>query len=521
MVKSTPNRRPETSPEEPNLPGVNRAADEVDPGKSPPFPIVAVGASAGGIEAFKDLCKAVPQDTGMAFVFLLHMPKDHQSQLPHVLGRETAMKVVMAAAGDELQPNSIYVMPPSETLILAGGKFSESAREAAHSRPIDHFMRSLAEEHMHKSIGIVLSGMANDGSRGIEEIKAAGGITFAQDDTAQYISMPRSAVATGSVDFVLPPEEIARELGRIAGHPYVSQGTAVVAENVFEGIVDLLRDVTGVDFSNYKRNTLHRRITRRMVLHRCANAAEYAEILRENPGEAHALYQDVLIGVTSFFRNPESYEALKKSVFPRLVAKRGRNDPLRVWALGCSSGEEAYSLAMDFSEYLEESGMHVPLQVFATDLNAAGIEKARTAMYPKGIAQDVSPERLRRFFVEVDGSYRICKPIRDMCVFARQNVLADPPFSRMDLVACRNLLIYMEPVLQQRVIPLLHYALRGDGYLWLGSSETIGSYRDLFDLVDPKNKIYAKKSSVRAPITVPPHRVTTALAASMAPRGRW
>jgi two-component system CheB/CheR fusion protein len=519
--KHTPPAPENLATEEPNLPGVNRAADKVEPEKSPPFPIVAIGGSAGGLEAFKQLLGSLPSDTGMAFVFLLHMPKDHQSVLWQVLARETKMKVVEAAEGAPIEPDHVYVMPAGAAFVVSSNHFRTSVREAASSRPIDHFMRSLAEEHMHKSIGVVLSGMANDGTRGIEEIKGAGGITFAQDDTAQYISMPRSAVATGAIDFVLPPEEIGRELGRIAGHPYVAHAATLVPEDAFESIVEVLHEATGVDFSSYKRNTLHRRITRRMVLHKCTNSREYRALLASNPGEVGALYQDVLIGVTSFFRNPEAYEALKATVFKRLAGNRSRNDPVRIWALGCSTGEEAYSLAMDFVEFSEETGQHLTLQVFATDLNAAGVEKARAGIYPKGIAQDVSPERLRRFFVEVDGSYRICKPIRDMCVFARQNVLADPPFSRMDLVACRNLLIYMEPVLQQRVIPLLHYALRSDGFLWLGSSETIGSYRELFDLLDPKHKIYAKKAAVHVPVSVPPHRslvpVATAVAGARPP----
>jgi len=343
---------------------------------------------------------------------------------------------------------------------------------------------------------VVLSGSGNDGSLGIQEIKAAGGITFAQDDSAEQSSMPRSAVATGVVDFVLPAGEIGRELGRIARHPFVSPdlGAAVEAnESVMQKIIGMLRKATSVDFEGYKRNTLTRRVARRMVLHKIEGLKDYLEVLERDPGEVHALFQDVLINVTSFFRNPEAYDALKQSVFPALTDDRPRHEPVRIWALGCSTGEEAYSLAMAFTEFAEQSGRRVACQVFATDLNGVGIEKARAGIYPKGIAQDVSPARLQRFFIEVDGTYRIAKPIRDMCVFARQNVLADPPFSRLDLVACRNMLIYLEGSTQQRMIPMLHYALRNGGYLWLGSSETIGSYRDLFEARDAKNKIYAKK----------------------------
>jgi two-component system CheB/CheR fusion protein len=394
-------------------------------------------------------------------------------------------------------------------MVLADGRLQLSPRTELRgvARPIDQFMRSLAEEHGHKAIAIVLSGTGSDGTLGIEEVKAAGGITFVQDSSAVHDGMPRSAIAGGGVDFILAPRKIARELGRIAEHPYVGpeleEGVTALSEGDLQRVIAMLRESSGVDFTNYKRNTLYRRITRRMALNKLVSAREYLKMLKGNTGEMEALYQDVLINVTSFFRNPEAYEALKSEIFPKLTRERGRHEQVRVWALGCSTGEEAYSVAIAYSEYLESSGLHVPLQVFATDLNGAGIEKARAGIYGKGIAQDVSSERLRRYFVESDGSYRIAKTIRDMCVFARQNVLADPPFSRIDLVACRNMLIYLEPVLQHRLIPMLHYALRGDGYLWLGNSETIGSYRDLFEPVDAKNRIYAKKGPARSVASIP------------------
>jgi two-component system CheB/CheR fusion protein len=498
------------SSDEPILPGVNPAVeDHATPADSPPFPIVVAGASAGGLEAFNELLKALPVDTGMAFVLIQHLAPDHESLLPDILGRATAMPVTQVANNTDVKPNHVYVIPPGKSMVISHGLLQLAPRteQRGQARPIDHFMRSLAEEHGHKAIGIVLSGTANDGTLGLEEIKAGGGITFAQDNTAEHTGMPRSAIASGAVDFVLPPDEIARELGRIARHPYIGQVDAddpsIANAPAMGRILDSLRRGTGVDFGNYKRNTLYRRITRRMVLQKLETLAAYYEFMKENAREIDALYQDVLIGVTSFFRNPEAYEALKTSVFPKLTEGRNRHEQVRVWALGCSTGEEAYSLAMTFMEYAESSGRRVGMQIFATDLNAAGIEHARTGMYPKGITQDVSPERLRRFFVEVDGRYRICKPIRDMCIFARQNALADPPFSRLDLVACRNMLIYLDPKLQRHLIPLLHYSLRGEGFLWLGGSETIGSYRDLFDLVDTKNKIYAKKAGAPNHVVLP------------------
>ena len=496
--------------EEPILPAVNPAVDDHwGPEDSPPFPIVVAGASAGGLEALNELLKALAVDTGMAFVLIQHLAPDHESMLPDILARATALPVLQVTNNMPVKPNHVYVIPPGKSMVISHGLLQLAPRTQirGQARPIDHFMRSLAEEHGHKAIGVVLSGTANDGTLGLQEIKAGGGITFAQDNTAEQTGMPRSAIASGAVDFVLPPDEIARELGRIARHPYIGQVAAddpsIANAPALGRILDILRHGTGVDFGNYKRNTLNRRITRRMVLLKLQSFAEYFDYLKANAAEVDALYQDVLIGVTSFFRNPDAYEALKTTVFPKLTEGRNRHEQVRVWALGCSTGEEAYSLAMTFTEFAESSGRPVGVQIFATDLNAAGIEHARTGMYAKGITQDVSPERLRRFFVEVDGRYRICKPIRDMCIFARQNALSDPPFSRLDLVACRNMLIYLDPALQQRLIPLLHYSLRADGVLWLGGSETIGSYRDLFELVDTRHKIYVKKPGAHPGVVVP------------------
>jgi len=509
MQEKIPPDVPGGDDEVPVLPSVNPAVpDHATPKTSAPFPIVAIAASAGGIEAFGEMLGCLPANTGMAFVLIQHLSPDHESVLAAIFARKTPMTVTQAREGEAVEPNHVYVIPPGATMVLAKGalRLSPRVEPRGAARPADQFMRSLAQEHGHKSIGVVLSGTGSDGTLGIEEVKAAGGITFVQDGTAEHDGMPRSALQGGSVDYVLPPGEIALELARIASHPYVAPmetPATLLGDLDMQRVLQALHGDKGVDFSQYKRNTLYRRITRRMLLHRMESAAEYLARLDEDPKEVEALYRDVLINVTSFFRDPESYEALKATVFPLLTADRPRQDPIRIWALACSTGEEAYSLAMAFTEYLEESGRRATLQIFATDVNGAGIEKARAGIYPKGIAQDVSPERLRRFFVIVDGCYRICKPIRDMCVFARQNVLADPPFSRIDLVACRNLLIYMEPALQQRLIPLVHYALRGKGFLWLGGCETIGTYRDFFELLDARAKIYLKKHGAGAQVALP------------------
>lgn len=495
----------ESQASDPVLPAV----DHHSPATSLPFPIVAIGASAGGIEALQEFFGALSGTTGAAFVVVLHLAPDPPSLLAEILQRATSMNVRQVEDEIAVEPDHVYVIAPGKSLVLARGALRSTTRHEARGRhhPVDLFLRSLAEEMGHKAVGVILSGSGDDGTLGMQEIKAAGGITFAQDSTAAHAGMPGNATRANCIDFVLAPADIAREIERISSHPYVhprAEGEPPPRKDpAILRVLELIRHVIGVDFSNYKYNTMQRRITRRMVLHKLEFVDDYVTRLVNDPAEVAALHQDILINVTSFFRNPEAYAVLKTTVFPSLTEDRSRHEPVRAWALGCSTGEEAYSLAMAFTEYLEESGRRGALQIFATDLNGTGIDRARAGIYPKSITQDVSPERLRRFFVESDGSYRVSKPIRDMCVFARQNVLSDPPFSRIDLIACRNMLIYFEPVLQQKLIPLLHYAMQPDGYLWLGTSETIGSHRTLFELVDPRNKLYRRKPSTQAQARLP------------------
>ena len=480
-----------------------------DPGG---FPIVGVGASAGGLEAFTALFKALPADTGMAFVLVPHLAPSHASALADIVARTTSMPVSEVVDALRVESNHVYVIPPGSDMVIAQGMLHLYDRSSgAHHRPIDQFLRSLAVDQKHQAIGVILSGTATDGTVGLSAIKAEGGITFAQDDSAQQTGMPHSAIAEGSVDFVLPPHEIARELTRISQHPrlaldLVSSGTDGHA-NVGT-VLEAIRQGTGVDFTNYKATTLHRRIARRMILRKTTALRDYAQVLRKTPSEVEALYNDLLIGVTSFFRNPEAFETLKTSIFPRFLKEDRARNPLRMWVLGCSTGQEAYSLAMAFAEVDGASARQVPVQIFATDLNAAAIETARTGTYPKDLLNDVSPERLRRFFTPVDGQFRISKTIRDMCVFSRHNVLGDPPFSRVDFISCRNLLIYLEPVLQQQVIPVLHYALKPHGVLWLGTAETTGPQKELFEMEDAKYKIFTKKAGAlsRAPSFSLPRR---------------
>jgi two-component system CheB/CheR fusion protein len=487
-------------------------AEEVEIGGTetgPTFPVVGVGASAGGLEALTHFLQALPDDTGMAFVFVQHLAPTHESALAEILSRATSMPVIEVVGEPGVQPNCIYVMPPGRNMVLARGHLRLLSREEQPHHPIDQFFRSLAETQRDRAIGVVLSGTASDGTLGLEEIKAEGGLTFAQDDSAQYDGMPLSAIASGCVDFVLPPEKIAVEITRIATHPLVTlrpgqgDGLAEMAP-----VLRLLRSSTDVDFAHYKANMVSRRITRRMVLSKKDGLKDYVKLLRESPAEMEALFQDILINVTSFFRDPETFEALKTDVIPALLKNRSRHEPVRVWVLGCSTGEEAYSLAMLLSEVLESANGHAAPQIFATDLNSVAVERARAGIYSKDRLRILTRERLRRFFFneEVDGNFRVRKTIRDMCIFSRHNVMSDPPFSRMDLISCRNLLIYMDESLQQRILPILHGALNPNGVLLLGASETVGQFRDLFLTQDGKRKIFVKKPGSRRLPPLPPGR---------------
>lgn len=495
------------------------------PAPKPPgagFPVVGIGASAGGLVALQELLGALPVDTGMGFVIVQHLAPEHASSLAEILSRATTMPVREVVDEPAVEPDRVYVIPPGRDMVVEGGKLVllPRQRHAGH-RGIDRFFRSLAEDSAHLSIGVVLSGALNDGTAGLEEIKAAGGVTIAQDDSAQHDSMPRSAVDSGCVDYVLPPDGIARELARIAHHSYLSGGVQE-EEAAGEGhgrIMEELRGATGVDFSHYKSSTLRRRITRRMMLHRQETPAGYEEHLRRSPDEVEALFQDILISVTSFFRDPEAFEVLARDVFPRLIAACPPEEPVRLWVAGCSSGEEAYSLAMIFTECAEAAGGGARLQLFATDVNPRCVEKARAGWYPRSISREVEPERLRRFFTEEGGGYRVRKSLRERCIFSRHNLLTDPPFSRVDFISCRNLLIYFETVLQQRVMPVFHYALKPQGVLWLGSSESVGTARSLFDAADLRHKTFTRRAGSGA---VPAQRLPsrTAVNSSIDAPGR-
>jgi len=469
------------------------------------FPIVGIGASAGGLEAFSNLLRALPKKPGLALVFIEHLDPNRESQLVPILARETTMKVGEAVHGMKIERDHVYIIPPNANIEISGGRLLILRRTPDGGRvpmPIDQFFRSLAKDQQEKAVGVVLSGTASDGTIGLKALKAGSGTTFAQEEsTAKYSGMPRSAVASGCVDFVLPPEDIANELARLARHPSSKAGREHVPDiglddgrDGLKGIFGMLRKMAGVDFSQYRKSTISRRIQRRMALSKAANLEAYATLLRDSPGEVDDLYQDILIHVTGFFREPETFKALETVVFPELIKKHATaDDPIRIWLPGCSSGEEAYSIAMSLVEFLGDRMSGLRIQIFATDVSERIIEKARQGIYRETIVDEVSPERLQRFFKKAARGYQINKVIREMCVFARQNVIQDPPFSKLDLISCRNLLIYLEPVLQKKLMPVFHYALNADGFLMLGSAETTGAYEELFRAVDQKNKIYQKK----------------------------
>ncbi|HJZ62982.1 MAG TPA: chemotaxis protein CheB, partial [Candidatus Acidoferrum sp.] len=473
--------------------------------------IAAIGASAGGIEAFTELVSSLPADTGMAFVLVQHLDPKHHSILTELLSKKTEMRVTEVTDGMGVEPNHVYVIPPNATMSISNHTLLLGPREESRGlhMSIDHFMRTLAEEQGNHAIGVILSGSGTDGTLGMAEIQAQGGVTFAQDEaSAKYEGMPRSAIAAGCVDYVLPPKAIARELARIARHPYVAHSEgARVAEFVSEGtglntIFQLLRRSTGLDFTHYRQTTILRRIQRRMVVHKIEKLDDYVKYVQTNPAEIKALYQDMLINVTSFFRNPKVFDALKTEVFPNITRNRGAEATIRVWTPGCASGEETYSVAIALLEFLGDNASQTPIQFFGTDVSDTSVAKARAGLYPENIQGDVSPERLRRFFTKVEGGYRISKTIRDMCIFAQHNVLNDPPFSQMDLICCRNLLIYLEPLLQNKVIALFHYASRPGGVLVLGTSEGVGPANNLFGTLDRTHKIFSKKTtSVRQPVS--------------------
>ena len=483
------------------------------------FPIVGIGASAGGFEAFNNVLAHLPEKTGMAFVFVQHLDPNHQSSLPELLTRATRIPITEVSDGAAVESNHIYVIPSNKEMTIREGTLRLSPRTLARGehKPIDVFLRSLAEACGGRAVGVILSGTGSDGTAGCRAIKAAGGITIAQEGvTARYDRMPRSAVESGCVDFVLSPQGIAEELANIGAHPSI-QRVATPSEDAghkglseaVEKLFQIVRRAKGVDFLQYKQRTIQRRVQRRMILNRIEKLADYVKFAEENPNELDELYRDILIHTTGFFRDEKAFKALRKEIFPRLFERHAQDGtPIRIWVPGCATGEEAYSMAIAITEYIwaeasrrGDTSKLLPIQIFATDVSDEALERARAGVYPESALTNVAEETLQRFFMRLEGGYQVGKFIREICLFARQNIVRDPPFSRLDLIACRNVLIYLQPDLQRRVVSALHYGLNPRGYLMLGSSETIGVFGDHFDLVNRDTKIYQKRANAARLIT--------------------
>ncbi len=468
------------------------------------FPIVGIGASAGGLEAFEQFFTHTPPDTGMAFVLIQHLDPKHKSILSELVRRYTKMTVHEVEDGMVVEPNTIYVIPPNRNMALLHGNLHllEPSEIPGVRTPIDFFFRSLAEDRKEKAICIVLSGTGTEGSMGLRAVKGEGGMVMVQDPaSAKYDGMPKSAVATGLADYIVPVDKMPEHLVAYVRHAFAGvlerRAKPIPKEDgLLDKIFIIVRSQTGHDFSYYKRNTIIRRIERRMAVNRIPNLSEYIRYLQRYPEESQALFKDLLIGVTNFFRDPDAFDSLKAKVLPQLSENRRRDEPVRIWVPGCATGEEAYSLAILFQDHSAGLKKDLDIQIFATDIDHRAIEQARSGLYPRSIAADVRPEILGRYFTkEDDSSYRVKKNIRDMVVFAVQNVLADPPFSKIDLISCRNLLIYLGPEAQKKLFSLFHYSLKTDGYLFLSSSETVGEASDLFSAVDRKWKLYKRKDT--------------------------
>lgn len=460
--------------------------------------VVGIGASAGGLQALTALFEALPAQSGLAFIVVTHQPAQASSKLPELLARHTRMEVTTANDLERVQADHVYVCPPGSYLALLHGTFQlmRSASAPRRHLPIDSFFRSLAQDQNERAICIVLSGTGTDGTLGLRAIKEHGGVAFVQDEaSAQFAGMPQSAVETLLADYVLAPAEMPAQLLKYRQAALGLDQTAMTAESELRSalpkIFVLLRDHLGHDFSAYKPNTMERRIERRLRVHGLTQASVYVRLLQAQPQELELLFHELLISVTQFFRDPDAYAVLGKQLDALLRSQAGQAS-LRIWVPGCATGEEPYSIAMLALELAEQAGRPLQLQIFATDLDAQAIAIARQGVYSAGIAADVGPERLQRYFVAGDNGYRVRKHVRDCVVFATQNLLRDPPFTRLDLLSCRNLLIYLSTPLQQRLFPLFHYALKPNGLLWMGSSETISDSANLFAVLDRKWKLYSR-----------------------------
>ena len=462
------------------------------------YPLIAIGASAGGLDAFERFFKHLTSESNMSFVLITHLDPTHESSLNELISRFTNLKVEIAEDGKNISPNTIFILPPNRTMSISKGVLllKEPSEPRGQRLPIDHFFRSFAQDQKENSIGIIFSGTGSDGTLGLREIKGVGGLAIVQDPvSAKYEGMPQSAIQNVRVDIIATPEEIAailskfrQDLGKIPS----SKKNAQVDRNL-EDILHTLKNNYGQDFSVYKLSTFQRRIERRMVINQIHDLSKYANYVAENREELDKLFQELLIGVTNFFRDREAFEKLETEIIPLLIKNKNGDNTIRIWVPACSTGEEVYSIAIIFLEQAKKLRKNFKLQIFATDLDSIAVEKARIGKYPDNIVADIDQNRLMEYFIENNSSYEIKKEIRDKIIFAVQNVIKDPPFSKVDLISCRNLLIYLTPEIQKRLIALFHYALNPEGFLFLGNSETLGSMVEVFDVIDNKNKIFKKK----------------------------
>ena len=467
-----------------------------------PYPVVGIGASAGGLQAFRELLSKLPPDTGMSFVLVSHLSPDQPSYLIDILSRSTSIPIHNIEEGVQPQPNSIYILPPGQVAYLEGGSFRLEARQSGdfHHFPIDTFFRTLGADQKNFAVGVVLSGADSDGTMGLTAIGGEGGLSMAQSpETADKPDMPISSIEMDHVDFIGSPAEIAVELARLSTQlalpqiTYLEKDKPIPSEEQnLQRILQTLRNATGLDLRQYKQETIRRRIARRMVIRRIESLADYARFLQVHPDEVRTLQEDTLINVTRFFRDREFWNAISSQVLPTLFNSRSPEKPVRIWCAGCATGEEAYSIAITVLEYLSANGLDTTVQIFGTDASETAVDKARLAIYPESLTGDIGPDRLRRFFGKVNRGYQVSKRVRDCCIFARQDLTSDPPFSHIDLLLCRNVLIYFNQSLQKQVITTFHYSIEPDGFLLLGMSESLRDYGDFFRAFDRKSRIYSK-----------------------------
>ncbi len=487
----------------------NRRGREEERKLSEPL-IVGIGASAGGLEALQQFLLYMPVNSGLSFVVIQHLSPDYKSLMADILGKNTEMMVLQAENGMAVEPNTVYLIPPKNNMTIQDGKLILTQFvQGMLNHPIDVFFTSLAKEQRERAIAVIFSGTGSDGTNGIKSVKENGGLVVVQDpSTAKFDGMPKSAISTGLVDFVLSPREVVDEILNFSNYPSIIQPNTdeefFSDEETFTKIYGILKKISGIDFTYYKRTTVMRRIERRMVVTHSSNLVQYAKMLTEDSGEAEILVKEILIGVTNFFRDPVFFEKLKSQVISTIVKRTEDKEPIRVWSAGCSTGEEAYSIAILFQEVMEELNVQRDVKIFATDVDAKAIEQAGKGIFAESIMDDVSMERLSKYFLKRNDQYVISKEIRRMIIFAPHNMLSDPPFGKLDLICCRNVMIYFQPVLQRGLFAIFHSALKNNGYLFLGKSETASEYAAVFKLVCAQEKIYIHKGEGKLEDLTPP-----------------